>query len=91
MSKRGNLSAALTKFDTRATAPVKNPEPPALTQTKTPLPPSREGKKALTVYFDPEVVRQIKMMSAAEDTTIQALIAEALNDLFAKRGKPHIA
>jgi hypothetical protein len=30
-------------------------------------------------------------MAAADDTTIQALMSEALNDLFKKYGKPHIA
>jgi hypothetical protein len=31
------------------------------------------------------------MIAAEEETTIQELMAEALNDLFAKRGKPEIA
>ena len=55
------------------------------------LPPSRRGKKALTGYFEPEVMKQLKVMAAAEETTIQALLTEALNDLFKKYGKPHIA
>jgi hypothetical protein len=59
--------------------------------TRNPLPPSRRGKKALTGYFEPEVMKQLKVMAAAEETTIQALLTEALNDLFKKYGKPHIA
>jgi hypothetical protein len=31
------------------------------------------------------------MLAAEHDTTIQALLAEAMNDLFAKYGKPEIA
>jgi hypothetical protein len=31
------------------------------------------------------------MLAAERETTIQALLAEALNDLFAKYGKPEIA
>jgi hypothetical protein len=31
------------------------------------------------------------MLAAECETTIQALLAEALNDLFAKYGKPEIA
>ncbi len=65
-------------------------EAPAI-QPRTPVPPSRQGKKALTGYFDPAVLKQIKMMAAAEETTIQALMTEAINDLFKKHGKPHIA
>jgi hypothetical protein len=37
------------------------------------------------------VLKQLKIMAAADDTTIQALLTEALNDLFKKHGKPHIA
>jgi hypothetical protein len=36
-------------------------------------------------------MKQLKVMAAAEETTIQALLTEALNDLFKKYGKPHIA
>jgi len=60
-------------------------------QVRTGLPPSRQGKKALTGYFDSEVLRQLKVMAAVEETTIQTLMTEALNDLFKKHGKPHIA
>jgi hypothetical protein len=31
------------------------------------------------------------MLAAERETTIHALLAEALNDLFAKYGKPEIA
>jgi hypothetical protein len=108
MTKKGNLSAALNRFDNRSA--VRKEEPalaPPISATQAPaaphaeaapvaqgraaLPPSRQGKKALTGYFDPEVLRQLKVMAAADDTTIQALMSEALNDLFKKYGKPHIA
>lgn len=108
MTKKGNLSAALNRFDNRAAVreeePVSAPALPAtqvpaaphaeaapVVQGRTALPPSRQGKKALTGYFDPDVLRQLKVMAAADDTTIQALMSEALNDLFKKYGKPHIA
>jgi hypothetical protein len=108
MTKKGNLSAALNRFDKRAAVreeePAFSPELPAtpapaapraeaapVGQGRAALPPSRQGKKALTGYFDPEVLRQLKVMAAADDTTIQALMSEALNDLFKKYGKPHIA
>ena len=53
--------------------------------------PSREGKKAVTGFFDPAVSRQLKQIALEEDSNIQALLREALNDLFAKRGKSPIA
>lgn len=105
MSRRGNLSEALSQFDKRPavvaddTTPSEK-EPVAKAPSSAPagnargggkLPPSRQGKRALTGYFDPEVLKQLKVMAAAEDTTIQALMTEALNDLFKKYGKPYIA
>jgi hypothetical protein len=45
----------------------------------------------VTGYFEAAVKRQLRLLAAENDTTIQALLAEALNDLFAKHGKPEIA
>jgi hypothetical protein len=36
------------------------------------------------------VKKQLRILAADRDTTIQDLLAEALNDLFAKHGKPEI-
>ena len=49
--------------------------------------PGREGKSNVTGYFPPEVKKQLRLLAAEHDTTIQNLLAEALNDLFAKNGK----
>lgn len=53
--------------------------------------PGRAGKSNVTGYFPPEVKRQLRVLAAEQDTTIQNLLAMALNDLFAKHGKPEIA
>lgn len=53
--------------------------------------PSRVGKKPVTVYYGKEAHLQLKILAAEEDTTIQELHEEALNDLFVKRDKPPIA
>ena len=52
--------------------------------------PSRVGKGNVTGYYPPAVKKQLRFMSAERDTNIQDLVAEALNDLFAKYGKPEI-
>jgi hypothetical protein len=102
MSKKGNLAAALTGFDKRSSdsaQPVTAEPTPKrkIDQTtegqggSASLPPSRRGKKALTGYFDPEVIKQLKMLAAAEEKTMQALMSEAINELFKKYGRPHIA
>jgi hypothetical protein len=53
--------------------------------------PGRAHKSNVTGYFPPAVKKQLRMLAAERETTIQALLAEALNDLFAKYGKPEIA
>jgi hypothetical protein len=53
--------------------------------------PGRARKSNVTGYFDPAVKRQLRLLAADRDTTIQALLAEALNDLFARYGKAEIA
>ena len=54
-------------------------------------PPSRIGKKGVTFYLKPDAIRQLRMISIDEDTTLQALMIEAANLLFHSRGKAEIA
>jgi hypothetical protein len=51
----------------------------------------RAGKKAVPFWIPEAAKRQLDLMTLDEDTTIQALLTEALNDLFRKRDKPPIA
>jgi len=55
------------------------------------VPPSRQGKKAITGFFEPEVSKQLKSIALEEDTTVQQLLNDALNDLFIKKGRAAIA
>ncbi len=48
------------------------------------------NKASVTGYFAPAVRRQLRKLAADTDTTIQALLGEAINDLFAKHGLPKI-
>ena len=52
--------------------------------------PGRASKSNVTGYFPPEVKKQLRLLAAEKDTTIQRLLAEALNGLFAAHGKPEI-
>jgi len=54
----------------------------ALKLPSTDRPPSRQGKKAISAFFDPNVSKQLKRLALDEDSTVQKLMAEALNDLF---------
>lgn len=49
--------------------------------------PSREGKRLVAAYVEPRVAKQIKLLAAEDETTVQALIEEALDLLFVKKGK----
>ena len=72
--------------------PVKTERKPQ--RTKPPLravPSSRTGRVLVGGHFAPEVQTALKVIAAEERTTVQALLAEAINTVFAKRHKPGIA
>jgi hypothetical protein len=95
MTKKPSLTAALQAASGKSTPP-----PPVIAAAIAAPPPelsaktevlSRVGKKMVSGHFDPAVGRQLKQLALDRDTTVQNLIAEALNDLFAKHGKQRIA
>ena len=47
--------------------------------------------KHIGSYFTPEVSRQLRIIAASEDTSIQNLLAESLDMLFHSRQMPTIA
>jgi hypothetical protein len=54
------------------------------------LQPGRSGTKPITVHLPRAVRDQLKILAVEKETTLHRLIAEAVNDLFAKHGKPRI-
>lgn len=52
---------------------------------------SRQGTKLIGGHFAPEVSTQLRILAAEDGTTVQSLLAEALNDLFVKRGRNRVA
>lgn len=46
----------------------------------------RGGLKHVGGYFDPEVSKRLRQMATNEETTVQELLAEALELLFQSRG-----
>lgn len=77
------------------------PAPAAVAATSPPLPikpkearavpPSRVGRVLIGGHFAPEVQMELKVLAAQERTTVQQLVAEGLNAVFASRHKPQIA
>jgi hypothetical protein len=90
MARKTNLAAALHKASGKGESSDEELQK-TKASTTTPQPPSRQGKKAITGHFDPVVSRQLKHLALERDTTVQALLAEALNALFEKYGKKPIA
>ena len=85
--KRGSLFGAPAAPEREEPVPA----PPAPGPRAATRAPSREGKRAVTFYVDPTAAKQLSRLSVDEDTSVQALMVEALNDLFAKRGLHRIA
>ena len=55
------------------------------------VPPSRAGRVLIAGHFAPEVQTALKIAAAEQRTTVQALLAEGINAVFARLGKPQIA
>lgn len=98
MPKPNPLTQGL-KQQARQAAPVAAPvgaTVPAGTASETqrpakPVPPSRVGRVLVGGHFAPEVQMELKVLAAQERTSVQALIAEGINAVFARRHKPQIA
>ena len=89
MSKRPSLFAPATPApvagEDTAGEPVTS-EPAGKNGTATKRPPSREGKRVLSVYLDPLAWKQLRQLALDTETSTQALGEEAVNLLFAKHG-----
>ncbi len=51
---------------------------------------TRAGKKKVTAALDPAAHKQLKGLGVEREATTEALLTEAINDLFRKYGKPSI-
>lgn len=51
---------------------------------------TRAGKKKVTLALSPAAHKQLKSLAVEHDTKNEALLAEAIRDLFVKYGKPAI-
>lgn len=53
--------------------------------------PSRAGKRSVGGHFEPEVAQAIRVLAAQKDTTVQVILAQAINDFFQKNGLERLA
>lgn len=67
------------------------PPAPAKTQRKTKVAEIRQGAKVVSGFFDESVQYQLKVLAAEQRSTVQGMLEEALDLLFAQYRKPTIA
>ena len=53
--------------------------------------PGRRATKLIGGHYAPEVSTQLRIIAAEEGSTVQSLLAEAIDDLFVKKGKARLA
>ena len=91
MAKPNPLAQGLESLAKPAPAAAVEEQPTAAKRSAAPRSAGREGQTLIGGFFAPEVHKQLKVLAAESSQTQQELIAEALNMLFAKYGKPEIA
>jgi len=67
------------------------PEPAAVEPARKFHRPSRDNRRFVGGHFDPAVGKQLRMIAVEDETTVQALLEEALDLLFVKKGRQKIA
>ena len=80
MSRKSSFS----NLRTHAPAPVA-PEPTA--EAPSPRAQSREGRKQIAGFFTPEMSFAMHMLARRQGRSLQALMAEAFDDVLRKHGE----
>ena len=91
MPKPNPLARGLEKFTAPGTPPPAALSAPAVKGRGQNRPGARKGQVLIGGFFAPEVHKQLKMIAVEGDITLQELLADALNTIFARAGKPEIA
>ncbi|MEE8113974.1 MAG: ribbon-helix-helix domain-containing protein [Nitrososphaerales archaeon] len=85
---RNSLQAVLDQQ--KATLSKKSSPRDTTSETLERRKPSRKGTHLIGGHFALEVLTQLRIIAAEENTTIQNLLGEALGDLFVKKGKRRV-
>lgn len=91
MPKPNPLSQGLKQQASKPEPVVASVERAAQPKVATAVPPSRIGRVLIGGHFAPEVQTALKIVAAEERTSVQSLIAEGINAVFARRHKAQIA
>jgi hypothetical protein len=90
MARKPSLSEAVTARDHGLVQPPPA-QPAKTTPTERGRAPSRVGRKGVAFWVDPDAGRQLRILAAEEDRTVQSLMEEALDLLFRQRGRYRLA
>ena len=86
MSRFANL-----KDRTIADAPTPLISPPQTSNlSNDQVPASRQGRKAVSGYFRPEMSFALHMLARRQNRSLQAVMAEAFDDILRKHGESPI-
>lgn len=66
---------------TSATPPARPPKAKKFTR------PGRTGMKVIAIHVDPQMARQLKILAAETDSTIQAIAEDAIREKLTAAGK----
>ena len=58
---------------------------PAAEPSRRPVAATRQGKRHVGAYVDPDMARRLRVIAAQEDTSTQALIMEGIERVFQAR------
>jgi hypothetical protein len=87
---KGNALQAVLDRAKAGGDPVRAPSTPAEAPAARGAQGSRRGTKLIGGHFPPEVSTQLRILAAEGETTVQSLLAEALDDLFVKKGRNRV-
>ena len=94
---RNAMQAVLDRAARAATPPVvrrRAERPPKAVDEQPPRHferPSRQNTRLIGGHFPPELGRQLRIIAAEEDTTVQALLEEAIDLLLAKKARDRVS
>ena len=90
MAKGNALQAVLDRAKAGGEPAPSPPATPAEAPAAKGAQGSRRGTKLIGGHFPPEVSTQLRILAAEGGTTVQSLLAEALDDLFVKKGRNRV-
>ena len=91
MARRPSLDQATVAARTASQAPATPPMPDTATPGTRRRAASREGKRGVAFWLTPEAFRQLELVAFEDRRTVQSLMEEATDMLFANRGKHRLA